>query len=40
MYSGWSPLLSVKFWKKLFVGRGAERSSGEKKSEGSGRTVE
>lgn len=38
MYSGWSPFLRTKFWKKEFVGRGEERSSGEKKVEGSGRT--
>lgn len=40
MYSGWSPFLRVKFWKKELVGRGEERSEGEKKVEGSGRTVD
>lgn len=40
MYSGWSPFLRVKFWKKEFVGSGVERSAGEKKSEGSGRIVD
>jgi hypothetical protein len=30
----------VKFWKKEFVGSGVERSAGEKKREGSGRTVD
>lgn len=40
MYSGWSPFLSSMFWKKEFVGRGAERRWGEKKREGSGRTVD
>lgn len=39
MYSGWSPFLRVRFWKKEFVGRGDERE-GEKKVEGSGRTVD
>lgn len=38
MYSGWSPFFRVKFWKKEFVGRGVERSFGEKNTEGSGRT--
>lgn len=40
MYSGWSPFLRVKFWKKEFVGRGVERRVCEKKREGSGRTVD
>lgn len=40
MYSGWSPFLRTKFWKKELVGRGEERSRGEKKGEGSGRTVD
>lgn len=40
MYSGWSPFLRVKFWKKEFVGGGVESRFGEKKLEGSGRTVE
>lgn len=30
----------TKFWKKEFVGRGLDRSFGEKKLEGSGMTVE
>ena len=30
----------MKFWKKEFVGRGVERRVGEKKREGSGRTVD
>lgn len=38
IYSGWSPFLRVKFWKKEFVGRGVERRFGAKKAEGSGRT--
>lgn len=38
MYSGWSPFLRVKFWKKELVGRGDERRFGEKKREGSERT--
>lgn len=40
MYSGWSPLLRTKFWKKELVGRGEARVLGEKKREGSGRTVD
>lgn len=40
MYSGWSPFLRAKFWKNEFVGGGVERALGEKKVEGSGRTVE
>lgn len=40
MYSGWSPLLRVKFWKKELVGRGDERRCAEMKSDGSGRTVD
>jgi hypothetical protein len=40
MYSGWSPFLRTKFWKKEFVGRGVDSRFGEKKLEGSGRTVE
>jgi hypothetical protein len=40
MYSGWSPFLRTKFWKKEFVGRGVDRIFGEKNLEGSGRTVE
>lgn len=39
MYSGWSPFLRVKFWKNELVGRGDERRFGEKKRDGSGRTV-
>lgn len=38
MYSGWSPFLRTKFWKKEFVGRGEERRLGEKNKEGSGKT--
>lgn len=38
MYSGTSPFLRVKFWKKELVGRGEERRDGEKKVEGSGTT--
>lgn len=40
MYSGWSPFLRTKFWKKEFVGRGVDSKFGEKKFVGSGRTVE
>jgi hypothetical protein len=40
MYSGASPLLRTKFWKKEFVGRGVDSKFGEKNLEGSGRTVE
>jgi hypothetical protein len=40
MYSGVSPLFRTKFWKKEFVGRGVDKRFGEKKLEGSGRTVE
>lgn len=40
MYSGWSPFLSTKFWKKELVGRGEESRWGAKKAEGSGRTEE
>lgn len=40
MYSGWSPFLRTKFWKKEFVGSGVERRSGEKKREGSETTVD
>lgn len=40
MYSGWSPFFRTKFWKKEFVGSGVETRLGEKKLEGSGRTVE
>jgi hypothetical protein len=40
MYSGWSPFLRTKFWKKEFVGRGVDSRFGEKKLEGSGRTVD
>lgn len=40
MYSGWSPFLRTKFWKKELVGSGVERSFGAKKVEGSGRTVD
>lgn len=39
MYSGWSPFLRAKFWKNELVGRGDERRFGEKKRDGSGRTV-
>jgi hypothetical protein len=39
-YSGLSPFFRVKFWKKEFVGSGVESSAGEKKREGSGRTVD
>jgi len=40
MYSGWSPFLRTKFWKKELVGSGEETSSGEKNTDGSGRTVD
>jgi hypothetical protein len=40
MYSGWSPFLRTKFWKKEFVGRGVDRRFEEKNLEGSGRTVD
>jgi len=40
MYSGWSPFLRTKFWKKEFVGSGFETRFEEKKLEGSGTTVE
>jgi len=40
MYSGWSPFLRTKFWKKEFVGSGDETRFEEKKLEGSGRTVD
>jgi hypothetical protein len=40
MYSGWSPLLRTKFWKKELVGRGVDSKFCEKKFEGFGRTVE
>ena len=40
MYSGMSPSLSTKFWKKELVGSGAARSAGAKKQDGSGTTVD
>lgn len=40
MYSGWSPFLRRKFWKKELVGSGDERSFGEKNLKGSGNTVD
>lgn len=40
MYSGWSPFLRTKFWKKELVGKGVDKRWGEKKVEGSGRTVD
>ncbi|KAF5799869.1 hypothetical protein HanXRQr2_Chr07g0309451 [Helianthus annuus] len=40
MYSGWLPVLRVKFWKNELVGRGDERRLGEKKVVGEGTTVE
>jgi hypothetical protein len=40
MYSGMSPSLSTKFWKKELVGSGAARSAGAKKRDGSGTTVD
>lgn len=40
MYSGRSPLLRTKFWKKELVGSGEERREGEKNLVGSGTAVE
>jgi hypothetical protein len=40
VYSGWSPLLSAKLWRKELVGSGAARSSGAKNRAGSGSTVD
>jgi hypothetical protein len=40
MYSGWSPFLRTKFWKKELVGRGVDRRFEEKNLEGSGKTVD
>jgi len=40
MYSGVSPSLREKFWKKEFVGSGVDRRFGEKNLEGSGTLAE